>query len=77
MAECQASCLSVKTWCDQNGFKEQSYYYYLRKIREQEIDNLPVSIPKETTDPVVFKKLEIQSSVTNTQAAVIVHLPSA
>lgn len=77
ITECQASGLPVKTWCDQNGLKEQSYYYYLRKIREQEMDHLPVSIPKETNGPVVFKKLEVQSPVANTQAAVIIHLPSA
>ena len=44
IAECQESGLPVKTWCDQHGFKEQSYYYYLKKIREQEIKNFLLQI---------------------------------
>lgn len=76
IAECQASGLPVKTWCTQNGLKEQSYYYYLKKMRKQEIDKLPVLIPEKTAEPIVFKKLEVQSPVANTQAAVIIRLPS-
>ena len=44
IAECQESGLPVKTWCDQHGFKDQSYYYYLKKIREQEIKNFLLQI---------------------------------
>lgn len=76
IAECQVSGLPIKTWCDQNGFKEQSYYYYLKKIREQEIDKLPASLPEPMEKPVLFKKLEVQTPI-NTQAAVIIHLPAA
>jgi hypothetical protein len=32
IAECQASGLSVKTWCDQNGFKERPIINTLRKF---------------------------------------------
>ena len=35
--ECQQSGLPVRTWCSQNGFREQTYYYYLKKIREEEL----------------------------------------
>lgn len=77
IADCQDSGLSVKTWCNQNGFKEQSYYYYLKKIREQEIKNLPVKVPEVKEEPVVFQKLEVKTPVSNTQAAVVIHLPSA
>lgn len=76
IAECQASGLPVKTWCDQNGFKEQSYYYYLKKIREQEIEKIPVALPDPMEKPVLFKKLEVQTPI-HTQAAVIIHLPAA
>lgn len=76
IAECQASGLPVKTWCDQNGFKEQSYYYYLKKIREQEIEKIPVALPDSMEKAVLFKKLEVQTPI-NTQAAVIIHLPAA
>ncbi len=37
ISECQSSGMPVKTWCDQNGFSEQSYYNYLKKIREDEL----------------------------------------
>ena len=53
ITECQGSGLPVKTWCAQNGFKEQSYFYYLKKIRQQEIKNLPVKIPTATDESVV------------------------
>lgn len=74
--ECQASGLPVKIWCNQNGFKEQSYYYYLKKVREQDIKKLPVTLPEPMEEPVLFKKLEVQTPI-NTQAAVIIHLPAA
>ena len=77
IAECQESGLPIKTWCDQHGFKEQSYYYYLKKIREQEIENLPIKVPKVKEEPVVFKTLEVKTPVFDTQAAVIIHLPTA
>ena len=74
IAECQDSGLPVKTWCDRNGFKEQSYYYYLKKIREQEMKNLPVSVPNVKEEPVIFKKLEVSTPIPGTQAAVVIHL---
>jgi hypothetical protein len=49
VAECQASGLPVKTWCHQNGFKEQSYYYYLKKILELEIESSMVFVRKSMT----------------------------
>ena len=44
ISECQASGLSVRNWCNQNDIREQTYYYYLKKIREQSIENLPENI---------------------------------
>lgn len=63
IAECQASGLPVKTRCDQNGFKEQSYYYFLKKIREQEIEKISVALPYPMEKPVLFKKLEVQTPI--------------
>ena len=31
----QQSGQSVRTWCLQNGIRENSYYYWLRTIREE------------------------------------------
>lgn len=77
ISECQSSGMPVKTWCDQNGFSEQSYYYYLKKIREDELSKLRVPVPTDNTKPAVFKKLEVQTPVANTRAAVIIHLNGA
>ncbi|MEG2482115.1 MAG: IS66 family insertion sequence element accessory protein TnpB [Lachnospiraceae bacterium] len=77
ITECQSSGIPVRTWCDQHGFKEQSYYYYLKKIREQELSNLPISIPVAKEETTFFKQLEVNTPVVNTRAAVIIHLPSA
>ncbi len=56
IAECQASGLPVKTWCDQNGFKEQSYYYYLKKIREQEIEKISVAFEYSCAVEPLFRR---------------------
>ena len=76
IAECQSSGMSVKSWCKQNQLCEQTYYKYLNRIRQEMCDALPVPVPKSER-PVTFKKLEVQSPVPSTQAAVIIHLPSA
>lgn len=76
--ECQQSGLPIRTWCTQHGFREQTYYYYLKKIREEELSKLPVSaVPTVETAPAVFKKLEVQSPVPGMQAAVIIRLNGA
>ena len=75
ISECQNSGMPVRAWCIQNGVKEQSYYYYLKKIREQAIKDLPVPMKEEK--PVVFQKLEVQPPIQNTKAAVIIRLPNA
>ena len=52
IAECQNSGLPVRRWCEQNGFREQTYYYYLKKLRLLELEKMlaslvPVSGEKE------------------------------
>lgn len=74
--ECQSSGMTITSWCKANGICEQTYYKNLRKLREELVDSLPVPVD-ELAKPVEFKKLEIQSPIPNTQAAVIIHLPSA
>ena len=75
--ECQQSGLPIRTWCTQHGFREQTYYYYLKKIREEDLSKLPAPIPLEETTPAVFKKLEVITPVSDTKAAVIIRLPQA
>lgn len=45
--ERNASELSTKQWCNQNGIQEGSYYYWLKRIREKSLKQLPV--PKAET----------------------------
>ena len=70
--------MPVRKWCEQNGFREQTYYYYLKRIREKEIEKIPTSlIPVPDEKLTVFKKLEVQSPLPDTKAAVIIRLGSA
>lgn len=73
--EFQGSGMKVDDWCAQHNVTRHSYYYWLRKIREDACENLPVV--REESKPVSFKKLEVTSPTPNTVAAVIIHLPSA
>lgn len=73
--DCQASGMSVSSWCKRNNVSEPSYYYYLKRIRKQALENLPVPVQEEKL--VSFKKLEVQTPITDVQPAVIIHLPSA
>ncbi len=34
VAERNRSGLSVKKWCEENGFKERNYHYWLKQVRE-------------------------------------------
>jgi hypothetical protein len=51
--EMQASGLSVRKWCEANGIKRKTFYYRLRKVRENCLGNLdseqkivPLCIPE-------------------------------
>ena len=74
ISECPFSGMPVKTWRNQNGFSEQSYYYYLKKIREDDLSKLPAPIPTDNTKPAVFKKLEVQTPVSNENVINFVYL---
>ena len=78
ISECRASGMTVKAWCKANGIVEQTYYKNLKKLREEMIENLPAPITTDTCGkPAVFKKLEVQSPIPDTKAAVIIHLGNA
>lgn len=77
--ECQSSGMRVDDWCTANDISRHAYYYWLRKLRLAAIQksnpNALAEAPKE--EPAVFKKLEVQTPVPNTQAAVIIRLNGA
>ena len=41
----QPSGLTVQQWCTENGIKLKTYYYRLKKVREQFLDSTPVIVP--------------------------------
>ena len=41
----QASGLTVQQWCAENGIKPKTYYYRLKKVREQFVDSSPAIVP--------------------------------
>lgn len=78
IAECMASGMTVTSWCKANGIVEQTYYKNLKKLRERELEKLPPAlVPVSEEKPVTFKKLEVQTPVVGTQAAIIIRFPNA
>ena len=73
--DCQSSGMRVDDWCEANGVTHHAYYYWLRKVRKAACQDL--SVTSEMESSTHFKQLEVQVPTANTQAAVIIHLPSA
>lgn len=74
--DCQSSGMKVDDWCRANGVTHHAYYYWLRKVREAACNQL-AAIEECSEPPVAFKKLEIQTPLQDTSAAVIIRLNNA
>lgn len=63
---CQASGMTVKTWCEENNISIKSYYYRLRKLRTQTCNNemVPVQKGHQAIVPVTYKNENQSKSVT-------------
>lgn len=50
----QTSGMTVQQWCTENGINPKTYYYRLRKVREQYVDSapsiVPVTLPQQSSD---------------------------
>ncbi len=60
----QASGMTVQGWCAEKGISPKTYYYHLRKVREQCEASapaiVPLAMPKQTRDIQINKNdLEI------------------
>ena len=73
--DCQSSGMRVDDWCEANGVTHHAYYYWLRKVRKAACQDLSVTSKMESS--AHFQQLEVQAPTANTQASVIIHLPSA
>jgi hypothetical protein len=69
--------MSVKAWCQQTQIKETSYYYWLKRIRQQACSQEMMTAKLEPEGPVTFAKLPINLEKTNWNPAVVINLPSA
>ena len=41
----QQSGLNVRSWCAQNGINPKTYYYRLRRVREECVEAAPAVVP--------------------------------
>lgn len=39
---CRQSGQTVVNWCEENNINIKTYYYWLRKLRKQEVSEMPV-----------------------------------
>ena len=77
ISECRSSGMTVTAWCKENGICEQTYYRNLKKFRTEVLESAPAPLVASADKPVVFEKLEVQTPVPGTRAAVIIHLTHA
>ena len=75
--ECRESGLPVKTWCKQNGVCEQTYYKWLKKIREIAIESGAVAAPVtiQTFTPIKQEELPKENLII-TKGDVRIELPA-
>ena len=50
----RASGMTVQSWCAEKGMNVKTYYYHLRKVREQCVESVPeivpLTMPQQTGD---------------------------
>lgn len=73
---CQSSGMKIDDWCNANGVTHHAYYYWLRKVREAACHELAI-VDDSPNEPVVLKKLTVQTPALDTRAAVIIRLGNA
>ena len=62
----QASGLTVQQWCMENGVNPKTYYYHLKKVREQFLNSspaiVPLNVPQQNAD-IRIEKNGVQISL--------------
>lgn len=62
----RASGMTVQNWCAENGMSVKTYYYHLRKVREQCMESVPEIVPltmPEQTSDIHIEKNGLQISL--------------
>ena len=63
----QASGLTVLQWCAENGIRTKSFYYRLRRVREQYIQSahavVPLSVPQQQSADIWIEKNGVRISL--------------
>ena len=78
--EQQASGTTVQQWCADNGINSKTYYYRLRRVREQCIDTapsiVPINLPQQSLDIHIEKnglQISLPTDVTPKTLIAVVH----
>ena len=62
----QASGQTVQQWCAQNAVNPQTYYYHLKRVREQYLESAPSIVPltvPQTDSAIHIEKNGLQISL--------------
>ena len=62
----RASGMTVQNWCAENGMNVKTYYYHLRKVREQCVESVPEIVPltmPQQTGSIHIEKNGLQISL--------------
>ena len=66
--------ITVQKWCKENGVNIKTYYYHLRKVRNQFIESAPSIVPltiPETKSDIIIEKNDIKISLPSDVSAEI------
>ena len=60
--DCRNSGTTVSRWCEENGINPKTYYYHLRKLREQVCEQIPVPVQVSTEKPAAAFAVTIRDA---------------
>ena len=76
--ECRSSGMTVSDWCNINDVSNKSYYYWMRKIKREAFNSLPVESKNRTaTTSVTSPFAEVQIPNIKPTSAIRVYLAQA
>ena len=64
--ECNASGLTIKTYCEEIGLRQHQYYYMKKKLREAACDELTMGTQAKNENPIVWGEVNIKDMTSPT-----------